>query len=64
MKPHRMSNHLSISRAFLWLNLPEWNVAIFSFLLNFVWEIQQMPFFQIPSDFPCSDIIRIVLLQL
>ncbi|PPS42104.1 hypothetical protein B1A85_15895 [Chroococcidiopsis sp. TS-821] len=47
-----------MGRAFLWVKLPEWNVAIFSFLLNFVWEIQQMPFFQIPLDFSCSDIIR------
>ena len=31
-------------RAFL--NLPELSVAIFAFLLNFVWEFWQVPFFQ------------------
>lgn len=41
-----------------WLDLPEWNVAIFSFLLNFVWEVQQMPFFQAPPEFACSELIR------
>jgi hypothetical protein len=31
--------------------LPELNVAIFSFLLNFVWEMWQIPFFAaMPSD--------------
>jgi len=31
--------------------LPEFNVAIFSFLLNFVWEMWQIPFFAaIPDD--------------
>ncbi len=33
------------------LSLPELNVAIFSFLLNFVWEMWQIPFFvATPSD--------------
>jgi hypothetical protein len=33
------------------LGFPEINVAIFSFLLNFVWEMWQIPFFStIPSD--------------
>jgi hypothetical protein len=41
-----------------WLNLPEWNIAIFSFLLNFVWEIQQMPFFQVPPEFSYLNLIR------
>lgn len=27
------------------LNLPEINIAIFAFLLNFVWEMLQVPFF-------------------
>jgi hypothetical protein len=40
------------------LNLPELNIAIFSFLLNFLWEMQQMPFFQISSEFSCLDTIR------
>lgn len=35
---------------FRWLNTPELNVAIFSFLLNFFWEIRQMPYFQVSSD--------------
>ncbi|GAP99469.1 hypothetical protein [Leptolyngbya sp. NIES-2104] len=41
-----------------WLNLPEWNIGIFSFLLNFVWEIQQMPFYQIPAEFSHSEMIN------
>ncbi|MCY7322286.1 MAG: hypothetical protein LH660_10940 [Phormidesmis sp. CAN_BIN36] len=41
-----------------WLNLPEWNVGVFSLLLNFFWEIQQMPFYQLPSEFSCFDMIR------
>lgn len=41
-----------------WLNLLELNVAIFSFLLNFLWEMQQMPFFQIPSEFTCIDVVN------
>jgi len=33
------------------VGLPELNVAIFSFLLNFVWEMWQIPFFAaMPSD--------------
>lgn len=28
------------------LGLPEFNVAIFAFLLNFVWEMWQVPFFE------------------
>lgn len=33
------------------LGLPEFNVAIFSFLLNFVWEMWQIPFFTaMPGD--------------
>lgn len=29
-----------------WLNLPEVNVGIFAFLLNFVWEVAQVPLFE------------------
>ena len=36
------------------LNLPEWHVAIFAFLLNFFWEVQQMPLFQLAS-LSCQD---------
>lgn len=38
-----------------WLNLPEVNIAIFAFLLNFVWEVQQMPFFALPSSLSCQE---------
>jgi len=41
-----------------WLNLPEWNLAIFSVLLNFVWEVQQMPFFQVSPEFSYRNLIR------
>ncbi len=41
-----------------WLNLPEFNVAIFSFLLSFFWEIQQMWFYQIPPEYSHFDIVR------
>ncbi len=34
------------------LSLPELNVAIFSFLLNFVWEMWQIPFFAATSSDP------------
>lgn len=54
----RMSNYLNVIRPLRLLDLPEWNVAIFSFLLNFLWEIQQMPFFEIPPEFSCLDMIR------
>lgn len=53
-----MPNHPSISRSFRWLDLPEWNVAIFSFLLNFVWELQQMPFFKLSLELSCLGVIR------
>lgn len=32
------------------LDTPELNVAVFSFLLHFVWEMQQMPFYEHPPD--------------
>ena len=50
--------HSRTTRSLRWLNLPEWNVVIFSFLLNFFWEIQQMPFYQIPAEFSHSDMTR------
>lgn len=53
-----MPNHLRGLRSFRWLNLPEWNIAVFSFLLNFVWEMQQMPLFEIPPKFSCFDLVR------
>ena len=53
-----MTNHLSVVRPSRWLNLPELNIGIFSFLLNFLWEIQQMPFYQIPAEFSHSDMTR------
>lgn len=34
------------SRRARWLNLPELNVVVFAFLLNFVWEFWQIPFYQ------------------
>lgn len=53
-----MTDSPSVIRSLHWLNLPEWNIGIFSFLLNFFWEIQQMPFYQIPAEFSHLDIIR------
>ncbi|MCY7278652.1 MAG: hypothetical protein LH702_34200 [Phormidesmis sp. CAN_BIN44] len=53
-----MTHNTSVIRSFRWLKLPEWNIGIFSFLLNFFWEMQQMPFYQIPSDISCFDMIR------
>lgn len=41
-----------------WLNLPEFNIVIFSFLLSFFWEIQQMWFYQIPAGYSHFDIVR------
>jgi membrane protease YdiL (CAAX protease family) len=53
-----MSNHQNIIGSWRWLNSPEWNVAVFSFLLSFFWEIQQMPFYQVSSEFSCFDRTR------
>lgn len=39
-------------KAFGWLALPEMNLAIFAFLLNFVWEMWQVPFFENTSYMP------------
>ncbi len=40
------------------LELPEFNVGLFSVLLNFVWEMQQLPFFEIPLEFTIFDVIK------
>ena len=41
-------------------SLPEFNVYIFAFLLNFVWEFLQMPLFTSPpADMPHWDIAKI-----
>jgi hypothetical protein len=53
-----MSNSRTSIRSFCWLNSPEWNVAIFAFLLSFFWEIQQMPFYQVPPERSCFGVIR------
>lgn len=53
-----MPNHPSVNRSFSWLDLPEWNVGVFSFLLNFVWELQQMPFFKLSPELSCLGVIR------
>ncbi|WP_035993598.1 hypothetical protein [Leptolyngbya sp. KIOST-1] len=37
------------------IHSPEWNIAIFAFLLNFFWEVQQMRFFLLPSDLSCQE---------
>ncbi len=52
-----MSNHQNLTRNRGWLNLPELNIAIFAFLLNFLWEVQQMPFFEL-SDLSCWERTR------
>ena len=49
---------LNINSLFRWLNTPELNVVIFSFLLNFLWEIQQMPFFRVSPEFDYTDIVN------
>jgi hypothetical protein len=36
------------------LNLPELNIAVFAFLMNFFWEVQQMPFFRLPLELSCQ----------
>ena len=41
-------------------SLPEFNIYIFAFLLNFVWEFLQMPLFTAPpADMPHWDIVKI-----
>ena len=41
------------------LNAPEVNVALFAFLLNFVWEFLQVPFFQAMPDLAHWDAVKI-----
>ncbi len=53
-----MLNHRNIIHSFDWLNSPEWNLAIFSFLLSFLWETQQMPFYQVSPELSCFDMTR------
>ena len=42
-----------------WLDIlePEFSVGLFSLLLNFVWEVQQMPFFEMPPGVTILDVI-------
>jgi hypothetical protein len=37
---------------------PEANVMLFSFLVNFVWEMWQMPFYQGLSTMDHMDVVR------
>lgn len=41
------------------LNIPEVNVALFAFLLNFVWEFFQVPFFEDMADMAHWDAVKI-----
>jgi hypothetical protein len=43
------------------LNLPELNLALFAFLLNFVWEMLQIPFFRGMTQAPHWDALLICL---
>lgn len=49
---------IKINSSLRWLNSPELNTVIFSFLLNFLWEIQQMPYFRVSSEFGYTDIVN------
>ena len=40
------------------LQMPEMNMVVFSFLLNFVWEIWQAPFFAGMSDAPHWEAVK------
>lgn len=53
-----MSNRQNVIHSFSWLNSPELNVAIFSFLLSFLWEVQQMPFYQVSPELSCFERTR------
>lgn len=53
-----MSKYRSTVQFFDWLNSPELSTAIFTFLLAFLWEVQQMPFYQMPDKLSCSSMIR------
>jgi hypothetical protein len=46
LRERLMATHLSKARLRTVLNLPELNIALFAFLLNFVWEMLQIPFFR------------------
>lgn len=50
-----MLNHRNAIRSLSLLNSPELNIAIFSFLLSFLWETQQMPFYQVSPEISCFD---------
>jgi len=39
------------------LNSPELHISIFAFLLNFVWELLQMPLFENFTEYPYYEII-------
>ena len=41
-----MATYLSKPRLRTVLNQPELNIVLFAFLLNFVWEMLQIPFFR------------------
>jgi hypothetical protein len=43
------------------LSLPELHLALFAFLLNFVWEMLQIPFFRGMTQAPHGDAVRICL---
>jgi hypothetical protein len=43
------------------LSLPELNIALFAFLLNFVWEMLQIPFFRGMTQAPHGDALLICL---
>jgi hypothetical protein len=53
-----MSRYKSAIHFTQWFSSPEWNVAVFAFLLSFFWEIQQMPFYQIPPERSCFEMVR------
>jgi hypothetical protein len=53
-----MTNARKARDAFYGLNSPEWNVVMFAFLLSFLWEMQQMPFYQVVPNSTCLDIVR------
>ncbi len=39
------------------LNSPAFHIAVFSFLLNFIWELLQLPLFVVADDFPYYEAI-------
>lgn len=53
-----MLNRRNVISSFNWLHSPEFNVAIFSFLLSFLWETQQMPFYQVSPELSCFERTR------